>query len=155
MTTTASAPETVEQLQGGLLVDPPTLGEQPGGFDSRAVMRHFGPALDPDTREIIRRHYAPAQRLFNRSVAVGGAVPVLAVEKNPRRIGAALNNVSLAVTVYFGDRGDVVVGQLGEEGAGFPIPPGGLFTFGKEYVGPLWLVASAAAEVRVLELMTF
>lgn len=141
-------------VEHGLFIDTPTLGEQPGGFDTRAVIRHWGPSIDQDLEELQRRRWAPGQRLFPKSVSVPAGVATLALERNLRRIAAALNNVDTAHTVYFGDRGDVTVGVAGEDGAGFPIPPGAIFTFGKEYVGPLWLVSASTLEVRVLEIMT-
>jgi hypothetical protein len=144
-------------IAGGLLVDPPELGEQPGGYDSRAVLRHFGPRMSERWEELIRRHYTPAQTLLPRSVAVPatGTPPVQLCERNLRRIGLAITNLSSTVVVYFGDRADVVVGQAGEPGAGFPLPALGLFTFGREYCGPVWAIAGGdGAEVRVLELLT-
>lgn len=130
-----------------------TAGLFPGAIGSRETA--YGPPLTPGTpADLIAAWYTPAQTLGNRSVILLPGVPALISGAAYGRKFAAFFNMDPAITVYYGDSGQVT--PTPGPHSGFPVAPLTPAQFDqREYAGDIWGVipagAANAVEVRVAD----
>lgn len=122
-----------------------------------AVEKSFGPLIEPEFLEELRRYVQKARRNDSRSYAVGAEPPAAGVvgrvkilERDESRVRAFVFNNG-AQTIFVGGR-QVTTGAANDPSGGIPIAINtGLWIDGT--VGELWAVSSAAGQdVRVLDL---
>jgi len=123
-----------------------------------AVKASFGPLIEPEFLEELRRYVQKGRRNDSRSYAVGVEPPAAGVAgrvnilpRDESRVRAFIFNSVGGQTIFIGGR-QVTVGGANDASGGIPILAGqGMWIDGT--IGELWAVSSAAGQdVRVLDI---
>lgn len=107
-----------------------------------------------DTYMRMRHWFSPAVQMQTSSVNINQTTKaVLAASANPLRVALGLQ-LSSGMTAYFGNVSSVQPSDNGQGPPGFQMPVGGGWTFGPEWPGDLYVIATATGRITVVQLLS-